>query len=968
MAAKLRGSDHPQEGQKKIKRDILKYTKKAWAPLDGQLYPDPKKESQTASDTLLEDSKQESIQQWLNSGVFISVNENFQQVINNTVSWHEQGIIQMTVKDYMRSLHEFSETPTLSRRTSFNSCHPTPSVPQSISEWLELWEKDPVEILLDLGFGADEPDICTQIPARFLLCGSAVRGINIHVFLEAQKQRMDLENPNLYGRFRQIKVLDHVSNAFSSLLNDVNTLQNEADEKAGGHSMNRTSVSGVRQRQRRMSKLFQRASRQSLWGDDNTEASESIKMKGEVSIPSTKPQEYGAEFSAASISLNQSHKSPLAEWHSIQAIDGLAPCHPLRAPLTKQWPYSSMLATQAPPSCGSKESVKEGTQKKHLIHSNKLKQLSRLEGKTPDSFEMEEVQSFEEDTGNPLDMTSGTVGIRVDRANSCQSDSSGFLEEPVEPLPLQMPSLPSSQSPTENGDRKPWDQSHSSVSSQDCQPQSKGSASKSMESFSFSSQDWSVLDEKASASEVKEEPQLEATEEPPELLVPDMALAKTHTWGEHQRKDSHLQQPLTTHDAEYDRDGATAISTFDGPLGSTMTHITEEKEGSLRTEGDGAVLMQMCHCESQRSCGIDQTQDRFPQKDPDVPREEESSKLHPDISNSLLAQHRPPQHIPRPREVTPYITDLGQAPDKSIYHLNKLAGDAATDTSAGCARSVTTQMSSNLVSAAQSVVALGMDYRTDIECTLCDPMTTTKVRQGTEARQVSDVSVQTYTCESEPYHCCVSPGNKSFTHGPQPLTRSVSLDTSFPSIDPVGTCPTTPTHCCMCCHHHFHSCEERSRTGPAPSVGRRWLCSHAEHLEAKFMKTLRVLQDRIVRELCSCTVREMEAMKMLCQSFREHLEEIEQHLVEQQTFFCRDMSEEERWEAEQLQTLREALRQQQLDLLIGEASEHCTRLQQHTWTEENDSQTSDAGTLPPITPEPAFPLTGGQQAPCPATM
>lgn len=71
----------------------------------------------------------------------------------------------------------------------------------SIPEWLEFWEEDPVEILLDLGFGADEPDICTQIPARFLSCDSAARGINIRVFLEAQKQRMDIENRNLYGKW-----------------------------------------------------------------------------------------------------------------------------------------------------------------------------------------------------------------------------------------------------------------------------------------------------------------------------------------------------------------------------------------------------------------------------------------------------------------------------------------------------------------------------------------------------------------------------------------------------------------------------------------------------------------------------------------------------------------------------------------------------------------------------------------------
>ncbi|XP_013366085.1 PREDICTED: coiled-coil domain-containing protein 129 isoform X2 [Chinchilla lanigera] len=990
MAEKLQVPDNPQEGRGKIKRDILRYTKKAWVPLDEQLYPDPKEESQTATVALLaiEDSKRESIQQWLDSGFFISVNENVQQLINHTVALHEQGMVQTTVKDYMRSLHQFSETPALSRGTSFNSCYSTTSVPQSIPEWLELWEKDPVEILLDLGFGADEPDICTRIPTRFLRCGSAVRGINIRVFLEAQKQRMDLENPDFYGRFRQLEVLDQVTNALSSLLNDVNTLQNEAEEKAGGQSMNRTSVSGVKQHHTRASKLFQRASRQSIRRDYHTEASGSIKMKDGVFIPSTKPQEYAAELSAASFSPNQSHQFPLTESHSVQATDSLTSCHPLQVPLSKQWPCSSMLATQTPPSCVSKDSGKGGTQKENSVHINKLKRLSRLVAKAPDSFEMEEVQSFEEETGSPLDMTSGIVGTRVDRANSCQSDSSGFLEEPAEPLPLQRPSLPTSQSPTENGDRKSWDQSHSSVSSQDCQQQSKGLGSKSMVSSSLTSQDWSVLEGKTSASVVKEEPQLEATEGPQELLIPDMPLAKTTTWGEHPWEDSHLQQPSPTPSAEYEGVGAIATSTVDTPQGITVTHITEQKKGSLRPEGDGEVLRQRRHCDSQRSPGIDQTQVSFPQKGSDVPVAEESSKHCPDINNILLAQERPPQHLPRPREVIPYRSDLVQAPNKSTSHSNKVLGDAPMDSSAGCSRSVTTQLSSSLVSAAQSVVALGVNYRrTDTECTLCGPMTTTELREETEARQVNDVSVQTYTCESEPCHCCIFPNNEAFSHGHPPLTKSVSLDTSFPSVDLIGTCPTTPTPCCVCCHHHFHSCEKSLGIGPAPSASRHWLCSHAEHMETKFTKTSRALQDTIIRELCSGTVHEMEAMKMICQSFREHLEEIEQNLVGQQTLFCKYMSEEEREEAEQLQTLREALRQQvaelefqlghraqqiregilMLELLTGEMSEHCTSLQQYSWMEENDGQTSDAGTQPTVAPELAFPPSGGHQVPCVGT-
>uniref|UniRef100_A0A669DH57 ITPR-interacting domain-containing protein n=2 Tax=Oreochromis TaxID=8139 RepID=A0A669DH57_ORENI len=53
------------------------------------------------------------------------------------------------------------------------------------------------EILLDLGFGCDEPDLSGRIPARFINYQSQARGINLQVFLEAQKNRLDLENPDV---------------------------------------------------------------------------------------------------------------------------------------------------------------------------------------------------------------------------------------------------------------------------------------------------------------------------------------------------------------------------------------------------------------------------------------------------------------------------------------------------------------------------------------------------------------------------------------------------------------------------------------------------------------------------------------------------------------------------------------------------------------------------------------------------
>lgn len=62
---------------------------------------------------------------------------------------------------------------------------------------LTLWQDDPEELLLDLGFGVEEPDITVKIPARFINHQSQARGINIQVFLEAQQNRVDIENPDV---------------------------------------------------------------------------------------------------------------------------------------------------------------------------------------------------------------------------------------------------------------------------------------------------------------------------------------------------------------------------------------------------------------------------------------------------------------------------------------------------------------------------------------------------------------------------------------------------------------------------------------------------------------------------------------------------------------------------------------------------------------------------------------------------
>ncbi|XP_010116938.1 PREDICTED: coiled-coil domain-containing protein 129, partial [Chlamydotis macqueenii] len=293
----------------------------------------------------------------------------------------------------------------------------------------------------------EEPDVCTKIPPRFLSGASVAKGINIRVFLEAQKQRMDIERPNLYERFRQLEVLDHVTSALSSLLTNVNTQQTKAQDTGEDETglldaaKSRPAVTGVKQR--RIGQLLKRASQQTALLKQGwlapVEANLAIKKeqlhscadiaeKGRVQVG------FSARVTLGCLTQEQTLRDEGASAYPTSQC-------PL-APSGKTWTTSHLAAKQPHISPACEVPAKDRPRKEPPLYvAHTLKKPVDLNCKLPNSFEMEEIQSFEDETpcGNAPDTTSGEV--MVTRTSSCQSDSSGFMEELPEPVVLQNVSL-----------------------------------------------------------------------------------------------------------------------------------------------------------------------------------------------------------------------------------------------------------------------------------------------------------------------------------------------------------------------------------------------------------------------------------------------------------------------------------------------------------------------------------------------
>lgn len=434
----------------------------------------------------------------------------------------------------------------------------------------------------------------------------------------------------------------------------------------------------------------------------------------------------------------------------------------------------------------------------------------------------------------------------------------------------QTPSLPAGRSPAEDGCTRPGGQSLRLGSAQPGQRDSEESSSKRGASTSFSSQDWSVLEDKSPEPEVEKESQPEATGLQPGLLTSDVAQSWATAGGDRPGKDSHQRQPPPVPQTQHEANIGRTPCQGDCPLEFL---VTEGDSGFLRPEGAREVHVQSHPWGSHTSPGTDGAADNSLPTGSKALRGAGSSDTCPDFSCHSQTQGSPPPPILRNGAVRTSAVDLSHTSEKAVPHLNKLSGGAAprakpkcgalgqtppwtepelgalpsgADSSAASSESVTVQMSSSLVPAAQSAVAWGTrSGRASSECTVGDPVTMTQPVLGTEARQFNDVSVQTCVWEPRSWRCCSVPRNRA-----QPLTKSVSLDTGFPSSCPVCICRATPAHDRGCCHHHPHCHSAGLSPGPVPSACRHGPCLQG-HLETQCVKTLGALQDTAVMELCS---------------------------------------------------------------------------------------------------------------------
>ncbi|XP_029103023.1 protein ITPRID2 [Scleropages formosus] len=322
----------------------------------------------------------------------------------------------------------------------------------SVSELLDLYEEDPEETLYNLGFGTEEPDIASKIPSRFFGSSSSAKGIDIKVYLSAQLQRMELENPScaLTSRFRQIKVLTTVANAFSSLYSQVSgqPVQMIGESEPSEEPPPLKKTNSARNVAKILKKTLTRHNLQAAGNGVGTPNASAVSSdpgaatgsdsgsKGhagdsqELKNEQKQPKLLRKKESCLATVTEEAHLSepvgsgpPGKEGAADQVNGGLdheevGPCAPSEGPGA---------SGEDALSADEHRAAAVPNADKDFLAQRPNPRIALLLTQTKDSFEMEEVQSIEGEA--PLG-THGAGSEHLLRMASQQSDSSGFAEDP----------------------------------------------------------------------------------------------------------------------------------------------------------------------------------------------------------------------------------------------------------------------------------------------------------------------------------------------------------------------------------------------------------------------------------------------------------------------------------------------------------------------------------------------------------
>ncbi|XP_073769261.1 protein ITPRID2 isoform X3 [Danio rerio] len=310
----------------------------------------------------------------------------------------------------------------------------------SVSELLDLYEEDPEEILYNLGFGREEPDIASKIPSRFFNASSNAKGIDIKVYLGAQIQRMEIENPNyaLTSRFRQTEVLATVANVLSDIYSHVS---GKPTDKIGNGDMETNVPNPLKKRSSagNFAKILKRNfTKQNLLasisdGETKQPNNESSNMRDVQTDTDHKTQQKSLKKKDSSLATvteeAQQNISDVSISADFTLTNGESTDLPLPPVLVSISQASEENDTSELKVNGCHEAITSTPDKEpsgllsnpHIIH---------LLDQPRDSFEMEELQSNEDETLPGPGGMSRSDSERLLRTASQQSDSSGFAEDP----------------------------------------------------------------------------------------------------------------------------------------------------------------------------------------------------------------------------------------------------------------------------------------------------------------------------------------------------------------------------------------------------------------------------------------------------------------------------------------------------------------------------------------------------------